>query len=240
MQIILEQKAAQKLAEYIHQASGEISGLGQSVLTGRDTITVKDIWIWKQECTASTTEVLDHNAMIECAMEAVAEGAPMDEVNVWWHSHANMGVFFSTQDQTTIDEWVNNRFLVSIVGNKKGDFAARVDIKEPIMATLENVPVSRSWGGDDELKARVAQEIAAKVQVKAWAGAFKNKRGQFQGSKKWEKVQKYLARPYEASAKACLCSDCQDFLSDTTIPFNLEAHAYDGELGLYTLNGTYV
>ena len=248
MQIILEQKAAEKMAEYIKQATGEISGLGQSFLTGRDTVTVKDIWLWKQECSAATTEVLNHDAMIECAMEAVAQGAPMDQINVWWHSHANMGVFFSGQDQDTIDNWVNNRFLVSIVGNKKGDFAARVDIKEPIPCTIDNVPVSREWSGNAELAAQVTQEIALKVQTKKWAampysGSLKNKRGQFQGGKNGQKWGGYnptaLMRPYEPSAKACLCADCQDFLADATLPFNLETHDYDYEMGLYTLEAQY-
>jgi hypothetical protein len=49
--------------------------------------------------------------------------------NVWWHSHASMGVFWSGTDNDTIVSHANNGgFLISIVTNKEGKFKTRFDI----------------------------------------------------------------------------------------------------------------
>jgi len=52
-------------------------------------------------------------------------------VNGWWHSHVNMNVWLSHEDNNTIDMLKKySNLIVSIVINKKGEIYRRIDIGE--------------------------------------------------------------------------------------------------------------
>lgn len=191
MEVRFTDYAWKKINAYIQNCEQEISGLGRATVETDENetiIRVSDVFIWRQEVTGGTTEVHDNNDMFNLGSELVSAGVPMEELCVWWHSHAKMNAFFSGTDQTTIKEWVNNRFLVAVVGNHAGQFKATVAIKQPlpdveqiqlggvyaelgvkpkieVEQLIEDVPVIYEEEPTD-LELQVRQEIADKVTVR--------------------------------------------------------------------------
>ena len=125
--IILTCEVAKKLAAYVDLTDGEISGLAKSHVEEGDII-VDDILLFKQVCSGTTTD-LDDEAQALALMKMMADGENPEEWNVWWHSHVNMAVFWSGQDEKCIkDHMTTHSHLVSIVTNKRGEFKSRLDI----------------------------------------------------------------------------------------------------------------
>jgi hypothetical protein len=112
-------------------------------------------------------------------------------VKVWWHSHGNGACFWSGIDSSTI-ELFNNSWMVSIVGNRLGDYKARVDIYEPVRVSVDELPLEvhiPELEPDPGLELAIVDEINKKVRVKKWVyrgyqGSKWVYRG-YQGSK-WE------------------------------------------------------
>jgi len=120
---------ALKMKYYIDSTNLEISGIGKSHFDEDNNIVIDDIIIYKQKCTGSTTK-LDTDDVAKVQFEQLKNGEDSGVWNVWWHSHANMSVFWSTTDEDNICAQANNSglYMVSIVSNKKGDYKTRFDI----------------------------------------------------------------------------------------------------------------
>jgi hypothetical protein len=132
MEILLKRKPYLKLKYYIDLCPNEISGLGKSYIkklsTGEKQIIVTDVIIFEQENTAGTTS-LDTQMLAKVTAELMKQNENIEQWDIWWHSHAHMKAFFSKQDNDTIEDHSATReYLISIVGNKEGQFVARLDI----------------------------------------------------------------------------------------------------------------
>lgn len=164
--VVFTWEAWEKINAYIRFASGEVSGLGRIRLEAdRWTVTVLDVYLWKQECTVGTTEVIDHEAVFSLVERLKKEGVNPSELGLWWHSHANMDAFFSGIDDTTIDEWINDSFLVAVVGNKAGKYKAKIAIKAPIPCILTADVLYHPRPEDREKMERYREEIEENVTV---------------------------------------------------------------------------
>jgi len=128
MKILLENKIAIKLRAYTLHAKGEVSGYGKSIMTEEGDILIIDIALFDQECSSSSTN-LDVSALAKFMYEKTQGGESLKNWNVWWHTHGDLGVFWSGTDDDTIEEHVkNNKKLISIVTNKEGELLGRVDV----------------------------------------------------------------------------------------------------------------
>jgi hypothetical protein len=155
-------EAYQKMALYIEAASGEISGLG--TITRTNELTVDDVFIFPQECGGAHTEI-DMKDIANEMIRIDKEGGNTGAVKVWWHSHADMEAFFSGTDTDTIEEMgATFPYLVSIVGNKRGQFNARVDVFNPIRMTSE-MRLEITHDNDVETRERIEQEVREKIHV---------------------------------------------------------------------------
>jgi hypothetical protein len=140
MKITIGLEASKKLKNFVDLTPGEISGLGKSHKTEDGNIFVDDIILLKQTCSGATTD-LDDDAMALAGFKMMEDGESLEEWNVWWHSHANMNVFWSTTDDNTIQSHIGiQTHLVSIVTNKKEEFKARLDIFPKDVSGF-NIPV---------------------------------------------------------------------------------------------------
>lgn len=154
-----------KMKDYTKAADGEWSGLGSFEL-GEHGPVVTDLHLLDQECTAADTEI-DEKAACKLMYDLAVAGCDKP-LNVWVHSHATMGVFWSQKDeQDGIGQMLGAPpFLVSIVMNKAGEMLGRVDVKEPVRFTMNKVLVVADTE-DLALYAVHAAEIAAKVRPPA-------------------------------------------------------------------------
>ena len=131
IQLIIKKKAYLKLKYFVHNTSGEISGMGKtSIKKNKDDdffVYLEDIVIFHQACSGSSTSISE-DAIGKFTYELQKNKENTEEWNVWWHSHGHLGVFWSTTDTNTIEEHKGGSFLISLVTNKDLDFKARLDI----------------------------------------------------------------------------------------------------------------
>lgn len=135
MKVLIEKNAYLKMQAFIDLAVGEISGIGKVRKEGENVV-IEDVRLLKQSNTGTTSE-LDEGADVEFISKLVKDGEDPNNWKLWWHSHANMGVFWSATDTGTIEAHMkkgvdgeNNGldYFVSVVGNKKAEFKARIDV----------------------------------------------------------------------------------------------------------------
>lgn len=134
-----------KMFDYAHIAErkwgAEISGIAIMSKTEDGRYHIRNPRILKQTVTSGTT-TLDKDALADYYSEQAElfkkEGKnPTDLHFVWWHSHANMGVFWSSTDDRAINEFGGGKWSLSIVVNVKGEYKARVQFFDPIEHELD-------------------------------------------------------------------------------------------------------
>jgi len=145
LKVYIDAMAKEKISHWVALAKGEVSGLGivsevrddKGVLTG---FFVEDVFLVKQSSSSASTE-LDDSAVSATLVELDSKGVDIGLVKLWWHSHGDLGVFWSTTDEECAAGLANSRYFISIVVNKKGDLKCRVDLYDPIRVVLDDVPV---------------------------------------------------------------------------------------------------
>lgn len=155
-------KAKSKLDAYINQCPTEISGLGKVVKIGDDFV-IEDIFLLKQVCSPTHTQ-LDKNDLAEYMLSAASRGESLRNIRVWWHSHAYLDSFWSTEDDSTATSF-RGEWMISIVGNKKGKFLVRLDLFKPFRVTFDELPLVVKLPDSKNLSDDIEREIAQKVDV---------------------------------------------------------------------------
>jgi hypothetical protein len=124
MKITIPFKINEQIQFFVDKSDVECSGLGK-VVTTPDGYAVTEIVLLKQENTATHTEI-----------DAAAVGKALFELRnsqggmyFWWHSHVDMGVFWSKTDRDTIEEIGRNGLCVAVVFNKKKEKRGAVYLK---------------------------------------------------------------------------------------------------------------
>lgn len=161
LSILMPPAVKQQLDAYIDAADGEISGLGRVKMNG-SVLTVEEIFLFKQVCSSAST-VLSDDDVANFLIEAVDRGIDPSELKLWWHSHAKMNVFWSKTDDDNIETFANG-WMLSIVGNKAGNYLCRVDLYEPLRLTLDKLPLQIILPYDPEIDQKAADEVAEKVK----------------------------------------------------------------------------
>jgi hypothetical protein len=164
-EIFIPQHIYHKMLAYAQVCDGEISGWGKTKVTKKKDdnvtyVTVLDIRIFKQTVTDTHTSI-DADALTKFYVELAKEGENMSNWNLWWHSHNDFNVFFSSEDEKTIKKTASGR-LYSICINKKGELTARVDEKGKVLA--ENIDPKVENPVNDSLMAACRAEVKKKVK----------------------------------------------------------------------------
>jgi hypothetical protein len=166
MKVIITPEAKQRLELYTEFAKDEVSGLGRAYVFDGN-IYVDEVYLLKQECSSSDTE-LDPQALAEFITQLVAAEEAPEEIKLWWHSHANMGVFWSPTDEGTAGKF-GNGWMLSLVVNKKGEYKCRLDVYEPVHLTLDNVVMEVGLPhATKEFREALKKEVEEKVRTKAY------------------------------------------------------------------------
>lgn len=154
---------------YIECCPVEIGGLGEVELRG-DRFIVTDLFLIAQRGTPSETE-LDTQDISSFLSQCLAQDRDPALIRVWWHSHAEADVHWSLTDQKTIKGFLGD-YLISIVGNKRGEFLCRLDTPAPAPQTIEDLPLillDEPAGADDPelgpLRRAILGEIREKVRI---------------------------------------------------------------------------
>ena len=130
--IYINYTALAKMKQYVDNCSKEIGWLGKSIKNEDGSYTIEDVYLIQQEVTGVTTE-LDENAMMEFFQQIRSEKGieEVQKIRVWGHSHVDMAVFASSQDNETFEEYYRDcNYFIRIIANKKSKMKIDLADKE--------------------------------------------------------------------------------------------------------------
>jgi hypothetical protein len=156
--------AWEKMFAYVSLAEGEITGMGIVDRMGNDFL-VTDVLIVEQEA-GEAHATMDEEGMNSLMEELIRNGREQDlaKLNLWWHSHGSLSSFFSQTDEETIEKWSFTNYLISLVVNKKREYSARLDLKQPVKVSID-LPVSVHYTFPADEWSLLKEEVAKKVKV---------------------------------------------------------------------------
>lgn len=118
MKVYILPEVHAQIKYFVEKSHIEISGLGRIERDSQNNMVVSKIYLLKQENSAASTDICEAAA----AQLMYESREDKGSLNFWWHSHVNMGTFWSSTDMATIRQFGKNGFLLSTVFNKKGEF----------------------------------------------------------------------------------------------------------------------
>jgi hypothetical protein len=166
-EVYITQEAKSHLDAYVDICPDEISGLGHVTRKG-NVLTIESILLFTQEVSSGSTD-LDGDDVAKFIQEAIQGGQDPSTLKLWWHSHVNMGTFWSGTDTSTIDRFLNG-WMLSIVTNKKREYKTRLDIYEPspIRIIMDDLHLYVQSETDTTLIKRLETEVRQKVRKKTY------------------------------------------------------------------------
>jgi len=139
MKVKVKKEVWNKLLNYVKAAEGEVGGLLRVKVKG------ENIFIDKCELLAQTAGMahfeLDEEALADFMIKNKKQ---MKHYKGWWHSHVNMGTFFSGTDDETFNLMANMGGLcVGVVMNKKGSDKWQIQINVNEMKIFDTPQVEK-------------------------------------------------------------------------------------------------
>ena len=138
--VLLEPLAIAKMNKIIDECADEVGWFGVATRPEPGIIHISDIYLPKQVVNGATCEI-DPQGLAELATEILALPDGMDvynNLNMWGHSHVNMGVSPSGQDEKQFMELVStaahNDWFVRVIANKKGEM--KIDLLDTTSGLL--------------------------------------------------------------------------------------------------------
>ena len=117
MKVIIPKNIHEEIDFYVQRSPVEVSGLGRVKKHDNGDMEVVKVYLLDQVNTGTSTE-LEDKAVTKLMYESRKDEG---DLTFWWHSHVDMGVFWSGTDMATIREFGSNGYLVATVFNKKGE-----------------------------------------------------------------------------------------------------------------------
>jgi len=174
MKIIIPIDIYQKMRAYVNAVDTEISGLGKIIsiedFEGDITFAIEDVKIFEQVVSGGNTEV-DKKALACFYDDLIQAGEDPSLWKLWWHSHAQMGTFWSETDENTIEDFDNetekDNWFLSLVTNLDREILTRLDIFSPFRIKKEEIPYEIIFD-DAVISEEIRQEVKDKVKDRKW------------------------------------------------------------------------
>ena len=136
MDFYISQKAWKRVLDYA-QASydkfqAEVGGFLIATKDKDNDIILSHPEILEQTVTSGTTE-MDKAAIADYYVKSAMKHGN-DVRFVWWHSHANMGAFWSGTDTSTMEDYSSGDWSAFLVVNIRGEYKFRICVWNPIEA----------------------------------------------------------------------------------------------------------
>lgn len=156
----IPQSIFEEIMYYVDESTGEVSGFG--TLSYKDGLfQVEKVVLCEQKNRATETEM--DAADIAKAMYLLKDEP--HEMKWWWHSHVNMGVFWSGTDKTAMKELAEHGWFLSTVFNKKREMKTCLTFNQGQFGLFDM----------DDLETDVVHPSASKEVVEAWKANLKAK-----------------------------------------------------------------
>jgi hypothetical protein len=170
--IYVEPIALDKMALYVQGCNKEIGWLGH-VERLDNVFLIRDVYLFKQEVHATTCEINPEGLADFVTEMYVNHGDIADDVlnnlRLWGHSHVNMSVSPSGQDDTQINTFKDaNPWFIRVIANKAGEMEFSIyDFEQGIK--FKNVKWVEYRSAQATLEETIKAEIAQKVTTKSYA-----------------------------------------------------------------------
>lgn len=144
MAIYIEKKDWDKIMYYAKYAADkyrtEISGMLLAKVDKDGDIALFNPTILKQTVSGTQT-VLKKEELAKFYVDCYKKEGK-DIHFVWWHSHANMDVYFSATDVNTFEEYAETDWSLFLVVNAKGEYMFNFVYWRPIKVKLEKLEIT--------------------------------------------------------------------------------------------------
>lgn len=156
-----------KLMMYVTECPVEVNGFGylQVIEPTRDLLLASpdDIFITHQVVTAGSAEA--HRDTVALALDRAAQAGRSREMRFQWHSHVDMGAYHSLVDMDAIDGYgeAGSQWMVSMVLNRRGEHATRMDVYTPFRMGME-IPVQIRRPDNPALRAACRADLERYVR----------------------------------------------------------------------------
>jgi hypothetical protein len=122
--VFIEKEALTKMSVYVDECKEEIGWMGTATRDGRN-ITIHDVFLFEQDVHATTTEITPEG-LSKFAEELLQQEDGMEVWNnlkMWGHSHVNMGITPSGQDNKQMETFKDggHDWFIRLIANKKGE-----------------------------------------------------------------------------------------------------------------------
>lgn len=137
LKVVIDQQVYQKVMYWVNKSNYEVSGLGNVVFEPEtNTLRVIDAIMLPQKNTGTTTDI--EGADVAKAMFQLRNSP--GTLRWWWHSHVNMGVFWSGTDISTIQTLGNGGWFCATVFNKRNETKSAFCQKTPVRLLVPDIP----------------------------------------------------------------------------------------------------
>lgn len=158
-------EARQKMEIYCDLSTGEIGWLGFVEDLGDSGFLIKDVALLKQEVHSTTTEITPEGLLEFWAATPVEE---QEKIKMWGHSHVNMSVSPSGQDNDQMEYFKDgNPWFIRLITNKKREYHIDIyDYAQGVQIHMDQSDLITYNPKANELKKAIEDEIKEKVSEK--------------------------------------------------------------------------
>jgi hypothetical protein len=167
-------EVAEQMDYIVEKCTDEVGWLGLVThYEELDAFLIHRIMVPEQQVHSTTTEISDEG-LEKVALELIEEGEDTSTMFAWYHSHVNMPVNPSSQDELQVAEYLTNCpiFIRGIV-NKKGDSKVDVYYRDHGIA-YTCVPTAIHYAFETDPLAGLDEILKERVKKKVYAPAYNN------------------------------------------------------------------
>lgn len=153
-------KVYQQMQFIVEHCQKEVGWMGLVNDLGKNTYLIDKLYIPKQTVSSTETDI-SSEAMANLALQVLDEGHDPSCMYAWFHSHVNMSVSPSVQDEEQVSEFIENCpvFIRGII-NKKNDI--KVDVYYRDYNTAYNCVKTDVW--IDPISKEETEELAKTIK----------------------------------------------------------------------------
>jgi hypothetical protein len=162
--ILITRTAIEKMGYYVQHCDKEVGWLGTVEKYGVNYL-IREVFLFKQEVHSATCEITP-DGLSDFATELLSKPNGVEvwnNIKLWGHSHVNMGISPSAQDNSQMNTFgEHNDWFVRVIANKKGDMEFSLfDFKTNLR--FDNVKWIEFRETSPDLEEQIKAEIAEKV-----------------------------------------------------------------------------
>ena len=166
LRLIIPDTAWNTLQGYVKATSGEISGFFDVEYDMElKALKVGTIYPLLDQVASGADVEISEDAIQSFMLDHIKAGH--DQMpRGWWHSHANLEVFFSGTDENTINKLNNDSYIVALVVNKTEHAYSKVSFIKPFPVQVEDLTIEIDGLSAD--LPDVSEDVKSKVKVRQY------------------------------------------------------------------------